>query len=69
MGFALPALAFTDSPSPPGWPGSPELTPFAPFEPLSPSTVTTSARAPTALAIMTASDGTPAINARAKVER
>jgi hypothetical protein len=65
-GCALPALAETDSPSPPGMPG---LPPSAPAAPSSPRTVTISARAPAALAIMKASDATPVINARVKIER
>jgi hypothetical protein len=65
IGCALPALAETDSPSPPGMP----LSPSAPAAPSSPWTVTISARAPAALAIMTASDATPVINVRVKIER
>ena len=69
IGCALPALAETDSPSPPGMPLSPENTPSAPAAPSSPWTVTISARAQAALAVITASDTAPVINARIKIER
>jgi hypothetical protein len=66
IGCALPALADTDSPSPPGWPESPGLTPSAPAAPLSPCTITISARTPAAPIIKKALDAAPAINDRAR---
>ena len=48
--------------------GSPGLTPSAPAAPSSPWTVI-SARTPPALTITKASDATPVINARVKIER
>jgi hypothetical protein len=69
VGCVLPALAETDSPSPPGMPLSSGLTPSAPGEPSSPWTVTISARALGASIIVRAANAAPASSTPVKSER
>jgi hypothetical protein len=64
-GCRLPAVPATDSPAAAGTLGSPSTA----FAPLAPRTNTDSARRPPALTIAKASDATPVINARVKIEQ